>query len=173
MIFSLATPDDLCSIASFARTTYSDAFGEEIGEAQLSAHFEDNMSDAHFARMMQSDVFYLAVENEKLTGFVQMGSVDPTYQSHLQVFDPAGIEIRRLYVLATNQGKGIGSELIERALRNPMVDGIHAMYLTTWETNHGAQKLYRKYGFNKVGAIPEYGSDGKLDGFEHIMARTF
>ncbi|MFT5208700.1 MAG: GNAT superfamily N-acetyltransferase [Flavobacterium sp.] len=86
MIVALAIPDDLYALASFARTTYSDAFGKE-----------------------------------KLVGFVQIGIVDRVCQSHLQNLDPTGIEIRRLYVLASDQGRGVGSALIEQALSDPMI----------------------------------------------------
>ena len=173
MIYSIATTDDVLELASFARSTYEVAFGADIKEAQLGAHLEARMSDSEFAEMMKSDVFHIAVDNEELVGFTQAGIVDPAYEKHLQAFDPRDSEIRRLYVLASRQGQGIGSSLIERVLQDPMIAQTHAIYLTTWETNYGAQKLYRKHGFIKVARIPEYGTDGIIEGYEHIMVRSF
>ena len=57
-------------------------------------------------------------------------------------------------------------------MQDPIVTNTHTVYVTTWESNHGAQKLYKKYGFERVGKIPEYGSDGSLVGYEHIMLRV-
>jgi ribosomal protein S18 acetylase RimI-like enzyme len=172
MSYSIATGDDFLELASFARSTYEVAFGGDVKEVQLRAHLEARMSDTNFAEMMESDVFHIAVDNEALVGFAQIGIVDPTYEKHLQSFDPRDSEIRRLYVLESHQGQGIGSSLVERTLQDPMVAQTHAVYLTTWETNYGAQKLYRNHGFTKVAKIPEYGADGTIDGYEHIMVRS-
>jgi ribosomal protein S18 acetylase RimI-like enzyme len=172
MIYSIATGDDVLELASFARSTYEVAFGGDIKKAQLRAHLEARMSDTEFAEMMKSDLFHIAVDNESLVGFAQIGIVDPAYEKYLQSFDPQDSEIRRLYVLESHQGQGIGSSLVERTLQDPMVAQTHAVYLTTWETNYGAQKLYRNHGFTEVAKIPEYATDGKIDGYEHIMVRS-
>ena len=57
------------------------------------------------------------------------------------------------------------------ALESLSASHIHNVYLTTWEANLGAQKLYTKHAFEKVGQIPELGSDGTINGYEHIMLR--
>ena len=172
MIYSIATQDDLLDVAAFARSTYATAFGNDLGEARLREHLNAAMSDARFAEMMGADVFHLAVHGDDLVGFAQVGAVDQAYRDRVAAFDERDGEIRRLYVLAGYQGEGIGSALLGRTLQHPMVAGAGGVYLTTWEANHGAQKLYRRHGFTQVGAIPEYGADGRLEGHEIIMRRA-
>ena len=38
------------------------------------------------------------------------------------------------------------------------MDARKHVYITTWESNFGAQKLYRRFGFTEIGKIPEYAS---------------
>lgn len=159
-------------MASFARRTYAEAFAEDLGETRLKAHLDNNMSDDKFRQMMESDTFYLVHEDGSLLGFAQVGLVNPAYHEHVGTFDAKASELRRLYVLSTHQGRGIGSALIKRAFQDPQVLQTSTIYLTTWETNYRAQALYQRNGFRKVGAMPEYQSDGTLDGYEIIMARS-
>jgi ribosomal protein S18 acetylase RimI-like enzyme len=168
---SLAKAEDLQRLAQFARLTFATAFGEDLGEACLAEHFQRNMSDDQFSKMIASDTFYLANDNDDLVGFAQIGPVNSTYQEYLESFDAQASELRRLYVLSTYQGHGIGSELMKHAFQDSLVVATRTIYLTTWEANVGAQALYQRNGFRKVGAIPEYRQDGKLEGYEYILAR--
>ncbi len=162
---------DLFELAAFARETYSAAFGAELGASALQKHLNSQMSDEHFAQMVEVDKFYLARRGDGLVGFAQMGLVDPTYADYLDEFDATGAELRRLYVRRDLQSRGIGSDLIRQVLCDPLALAASVIYLTTWETNLGAQKLYAKHNFIKLGQVAEYNEGGALTGYEHIMAR--
>lgn len=166
-----AQSDDLIEIAAFARVTYAAAFGAELGMGALQKHLETQLSDDHFVQMLAVDQFYLARSATELVGFGQIGLVDPAYADYLDEFDVTGVELRRLYVHPDVQSKGIGSELIQQVLRDPMVLISKVIYLTTWESNLGARKLYAMHNFTKLGEIAEYDEDGELNGYEHILAR--
>jgi len=171
MKVTLASFHDLAELASFARATYKTAYSEEMGLRAVMSHIEANMSDHHFEEMIKSDTFYLVRESTQIIGFAQIGAVDISYQKFVTDFNPGGSELRRLYVLAEAQSKGVGSTLIEHVLQDPFIANTASVYLTTWESNHGAQRLYRKYNFEKIGEIPEYETDGTLSGYEYIMVR--
>ena len=167
----LASTNEHREVAEFARRTYEYAFGHEIGALELRQHLGDNMSDERFRQMVSEDSFYLARSNGQLVGFAQVGPVTTVYEQHLEEFDRDADELRRLYVEPKLQSQGIGSTPIEEVTRSPSPKQARSVYLTTWETNIGAQNLYIRHGFKKVGQIPEYGSDGTLNGYEHIMLR--
>lgn len=166
-----AQSDDLIELAAFARTTYAAAFGTELGVSALQKHLDTQMSDDHFAQMLAVDQFYLARSATELVGFGQIGLVNPAYANYLVKFDSTGAELRRLYVHCDWQSKGIGSDLIKRVVRDPMALSSRVIYVTTWETNLGAQKLYSMHSFTKLGEMAEYDEDGELVGCEHILAR--
>ena len=165
----LAVPHDLAGLAELARTTFEEAFSAEMEPTAMKAHLREKMSNDTFSRMMSEDHFTVAEAADCLIGFVQVGQVNPDYAQYVDGFDHTAGEVRRLYVRAERQQKGLGSDLLTQGLA--AFSPHQSVYITTWESNLGAQKLYRKFGFSLAGKIPEYGSGGDLNGYEHIMFR--
>jgi ribosomal protein S18 acetylase RimI-like enzyme len=65
---------------------------------------------------------------------------------------PGDREIRRLYVHADFQNKGVGTQLMAAALDHPLLKAAENIYLDVWEHNRGAQEFYKRYSFEVVGA---------------------
>ena len=170
VLIRAATDADLPAIAEFARQTFQHAFGADMGASALEAHLSQHMTDAAFSAWLREDQFFLAESGAELIGFVQVGRVNPRYGEYLASFVAEAMEIKRLYVWPSEQGAGVGSALLTRGLLQAEADGV--IYLTTWETNAGAQRLYRRYGFTKVCEMPEYDEHGELNGYEHILVRS-
>ena len=165
-----ASPDDLHPLANLARATFTQAYEEDMGSVATQAHVATNLSNPSLRRMLLEDSFLVAELDEHLIGFVQVGSVNSEYAQHLQLFDAAANEVKRLYVLRAYQNRSIGSDLLQRGLQ--MIGEQSSVYVTTWETNLGAQRLYERSGFSKVGQIPEYAANGVLNGYEFVMKRS-
>ena len=64
---------------------------------------------------------------------------------------PACGELKRLYLMPGWQGGGRGSRLLEAALAWLERDGPRRIWIGVYSENVGAQRLYRRYGFEKVG----------------------
>jgi ribosomal protein S18 acetylase RimI-like enzyme len=64
---------------------------------------------------------------------------------------PACGEIKRLYVRQETQGSGLGSRLLTLALDWLAAPG-RRLWIGVWSQNHGAQRLYARHGFRRVGA---------------------
>jgi ribosomal protein S18 acetylase RimI-like enzyme len=60
-------------------------------------------------------------------------------------------ELYRIYVLKSHQGGGRGSMLLNTALDWLEKDGPRPLWIGVWSENFGAQKLYGRLGFEKVG----------------------
>ena len=60
-------------------------------------------------------------------------------------------ELQRLYVLKSHQGGRRGSLLLNTALDWLEKDGPRPLWIGVWSENHGAQRLYGRLGFEKVG----------------------
>ena len=60
-------------------------------------------------------------------------------------------ELKRLYILPAWQGGGRGARLLEAALAWLERDGPRSLWLGVYSGNVGAQRLYERYGFGKVG----------------------
>ena len=167
--FRLAKDEDLQPLSEFARQTFAQAFGDDMDSTVLADHLQEHMSDEVFAAHMQEDLFLLSHEQGVLVGFVQVGTVSTDYAGYVDAFDAQASEIKRLYVLSIHQGSGLGSALLTAGLQAAKPS--HCVYLTTWEANLGAQRLYQRFGFAKVGQIPEYDPNGEMNGYEYIMQR--
>ena len=163
---------DLHELAELARHTYAQAYAADLQTTQLEDHLAQNLSDTRFAQMMQTDRFYLYRRADSIIAFVQVGTVTPSYAQFVPDFAAAGSEIRRLYVSPDAQNEGVGSQLLEHALNDELFRTTDCTYLTTWQDNFGAQRLYARHGFSKVGQIPELNTNGEVQGFEHIMVRS-
>ncbi|KAF9536913.1 hypothetical protein EC957_009420 [Mortierella hygrophila] len=59
-------------------------------------------------------------------------------------------EIKRLYVHPDHQGKKLGSRILERMLTWLGDEGFEPLYIGVWSENYGGQRLYARYGFDKV-----------------------
>jgi GNAT superfamily N-acetyltransferase len=59
-------------------------------------------------------------------------------------------EIGPVGLVREARGKRLGSYLLVRVLKNLKASGFSRVYLDTTTTNHPAQRLYRKYGFEDV-----------------------
>ena len=82
-----------------------------------------------------------------LIGYV---TVCAAHLPHPEVKEGDG-EVQRLYLLREYQGGGRGSRMLEHALNWLEADGPRTLWIGVWSENYGAQKLYGRYGFTKVG----------------------
>ncbi|MBN8280213.1 MAG: GNAT family N-acetyltransferase, partial [Gammaproteobacteria bacterium] len=65
--------------------------------------------------------------------------------------EPAAGEIRQLYLRGAVQGQGLGSALLRTGLDWLRARGHGPLYIGVWSGNVGAQRLYDRHGFGKVG----------------------
>src|SRR5262245_32390702 len=114
MLIRTATLEEAPALAELARRTYADAFGGSMSAPDLAAHLEKNLSTEKIAEMLAADTFLLAEADGRMVGYVQFGRCD--FEQADQATDQ---ELRRLYVLAEYQNRGVGTQLIEAALEQP------------------------------------------------------
>ena len=70
------------------------------------------------------------------------------------------VELKRLYVKATERGRGLGKYLLTLALDTATQSGYDRMHLETTSRFFQAVALYRKFGFrNNADATPAPGHD--------------
>jgi GNAT superfamily N-acetyltransferase len=98
-------------------------------------------------------------------GYVQAG---PCALPHLEVTPRCG-EVKRLYVREETQGSGLGTRLLAAALEWLGAPG-RRLWIGVWSQNLGAQRLYARHGFERVGAY-QFPVGNTLDD-EFILSRT-
>ena len=165
LVIRQAQKSDIAALSELAIKTYTEAFGHTFSEADLAAHLKKRLSPGCFSRMLDEDVVLLAEVEGRLVGYAQFGATD------LACTQDKDQELRRLYVDAAFQNQGYCAALMEAALNHPRLQGAENIYLDVWEHNHGAQRFYRRFGFEVVGTRTFEVESGVPTSLDLIMAR--
>ena len=72
------------------------------------------------------------------------------------------IELQRLYVNSSFQGKGVGKLLASQAEKEARNRGIHYLWLRVWDGNELARDIYINWGYVIIGNEPyEVGNENR------------
>ncbi|KAI2618357.1 acyl-CoA N-acyltransferase [Hypoxylon sp. NC1633] len=146
---------DVTAIALIGANTFTAAFGHSVSANDLAAFLASTYSaeavEAEILNAQKTSTSTLVARDETGTvrGFVQLvrGLSDPSLRG-----DAAShAELRRLYVDTAAHGKGIGSKLIAAVEHRAKTEGFKQLWLTVWEHNPSAQRLYERLGYVQVG----------------------
>ena len=159
---SEASAADAEEVSALAIKTYVDTFGAEFEPDELAHHLDLTISAARWREHFARDRVLVARLGGRAIGYVHFG--------------PAGeagdVAIHRLYVTAELQGQRIGTQLLSRALAEPEVAAAPAVRIDVWEHNHGARRLYERFGFRHEGGMePFVLKSGEIDGYDVVLIR--
>lgn len=163
-----ALPSDAAALATLSAETFSETFTYYPAE-DLANYLAETYTEESYAEEISNPAcrIYLAEEEGALLGYVLAG---PAHLPHPDLKEADG-EIRRLYVRSNRQGQGLGSQLLEKALSWLLKDDPQrVLWLGVWSENYGAQRLYQRYGFQRVGDY--YFRVGQTRDFEFIFRRA-
>jgi len=149
---SAAELSELCA------TSFADAYQGVNSAADINAYCERNYSIAIIkANLSNPDVIYKAAYREsKAVGFFMIQNQDCPNE-----LDGNVVELKQLYVLASEFGTGLGKQLLDEAIQCALQKNKEWIWLSVSDINTRAQSFYRKYGFELFGAAPvlEVGND--------------
>jgi ribosomal protein S18 acetylase RimI-like enzyme len=144
-----ADVDDAEALCAIGAATFREAFGHlyppadletYLGEAYALESTRGQLADPRYA-------FWLIETAGAAIGYAQVG---PCALPHPDV-GPQGGELKRIYLRQGWQGGGRGSRLLSTALDWLAAEGFDPLWIGVWSQNLGAQRLYRRLGFEKVG----------------------
>ncbi len=148
VVIRIATIDDTADLARLGSDTFTEAFGHLYAREDLEAFLADQHShDAYRVVLSNPElrVWIARSDDGRAVGFASAGPC------HLPVPDmpPQAGELIRLYVLKSHQGAGLGIRMLESVL-DYLEAAFDHIYLSVYSENHGAQRLYERYGFEKI-----------------------
>jgi diamine N-acetyltransferase len=144
-----ATPQDAETLSRIGKATFVETFGHLYPTEDLTGFLEQayglertkkDLADPHKAS-------WIVEADGKVVGYALAG---PSELPHPDVA-PGDGELKRLYILKDWQGDGTGSRLLSQALDWLEARGAKRFWIGVWSQNHGAQRLYSRLGFKKVG----------------------
>ena len=146
--------------------------GHGAFEAAFGAHnspkdMEDYLRAAFTTDQLLAEIrdprasFLLACERNELLGFAKL--IASPAPECVTESGPA-VELERLYIDKDKTGQGVGSTLLESAIRFAARKAFNAVWLGVWEHNDGAIRFYERHGFRAVGTKRfNLGSDLQTD----------
>jgi diamine N-acetyltransferase len=138
---------DAPALSELAKRTWSDAFGGSVSPDDEAVELENTRSEAYFIDALRETTILVAERDGALLGYVQFGDVDtPEVEAR-----PGDQGLHRIYVETALQGRGLGRRLLNAALQHPRLADASRIYLTVWEKNERALRLYESFGFRTVG----------------------
>lgn len=145
-----ALPGEAANLADLARDTFVETFGYLYRPEDLAAFLATSQSVAAYAPLLHDPRVGIWVAEDPhrvLVGFLTAG---PCKLPVAQREGSAG-EIRQLYLRAAVHREGLGTRLLMLAIDWLTAQGHAPLYVGVWSGNLGAQRLYARYGFEKVG----------------------
>ncbi len=148
-----AEPADAPEMASLGSKVFTESFGYSVPPDDLTNFLRTKYSAEAFGTEMrdpQTSTWTAKDAQGILLGFVQLvrgisdeclGSADPAELGHLH----------RLYVDTGVHGGGIGTRLMAAVEDRARSEGLKQLWLTVWEENQRARRLYERLGYRTVG----------------------
>tara|TARA_R110002167_G_scaffold206691_4_gene410733 strand:- start:452 stop:985 length:534 start_codon:yes stop_codon:yes gene_type:complete len=151
--------DDLLHIS---KKTFVDAFEKDNAPDDFKTYINDAFDRDKIERELRdidSD-FYFAFVDDVLAGYFKLNQNG----AQTDIRHAESIELERLYVLDTFQGKKIGQWMLDEIKKIATVKGKQFLWLGVWEKNTDAIKFYQRHDFTKFGTHPYYiGKDEQTD----------
>lgn len=163
-----ATIDDADTVSSLGARTFTETFAHLYPPEDLETFLayayglertRDDLVDPDKATWLLED------EDGEAIGYALAG---PCELPHDEARPEDG-ELKRIYVLKSHQGGGRGSLLLNTALDWLEKNGPRRLWIGVWSENLGAQKLYVRMGFEKVGEY--HFAVGETRDLEFILRR--
>ena len=167
VLFRRCTEADLDVLRELSIRTFYETFAHMNSAEEISAYLEDAFAAETLRNELncQTSGFYFLYVDGTLAGYLKWNEAP----SQTDLNDPASLEIQRIYVSKEFQGSGLGTYLIDQAVRIAVEKKKEFIWLGVWEKNEKAIRFYKKNGFYKAGTHAFFvGGDQQTD---HIMRR--
>ena len=153
---------DVQQLANLSLETFSDAFGTQNDPDDFEAYLTSAFNSEKLLSELENpnSSFYFVLLGEAIVGYLKINFDDAQSDIH----DPNSLELERIYILNSHQGKNLGSWALEQTFQLAKKSKKQYIWLGVWERNQKAIKFYERFGFKKFGEHAFFiGSDRQID----------
>ena len=146
-----ATTADIPDLVRIGRQTFDETFGFLYTAKDLNTFFDENHTQSAYESLLGDEGYYVVLALDEGGEAVGYGvasrrcSLPPCEGETVEEAQRAG-ELKRMYVVAAAQGKGLGTLLMEELLT--WHGSAKDIRLAVWSKNKGAHRFYGRYGFS-------------------------
>ena len=141
---------DAPSLAELGATTFVEAFAYLYEPDDLAQFLASSHSQAAYERHLRDPA--VAIWLAEVGGAAPIGyAIAGSCKLPVRNLEENAGEIRQLYVRAAYHHHRLGTKLLVTALDWLAAAKRSPLYVGVWSQNYGAQRLYGRFGFEKVG----------------------
>ena len=150
VVIRRATLADAQAWSTLADRAFVEAFGHLYPPDDLAQFLHESYSVDVHRKYLADDkcAVWLAERDGEAVGYALAGR--PCTLPHADI-KPEDGELKRIYLLPSAQGGGVGGRLIQAAFDWLEADGPCTLWIGVWSQNFGAQRFYARLGFQQVG----------------------
>jgi ribosomal protein S18 acetylase RimI-like enzyme len=163
-----AAASDAKALAALGAATFTETFGHLYPPEDLAEFLRQSHSVARWNQLLADPdvaVWAAVAGAADPVGFIVAGSCKLPVEN----LEPRAGEIRQLYVHSRAQNLRIGTALLATALDWFAAVQRAPLYVGVWSENFGAQRLYQRHGFARIGEY--FFPVGRTRDREFIMKR--
>ncbi len=161
IIFRKCKLEENSLLRSLSMETFTTAFAEQNTKEDMDAYVSTAFSEAQIITELRNanSTFYFVETGNQIIGYLKLNVKDAQSESIAN-----GLEIERIYLLASYQGRGIGQLMMDKAIAVARQMRKERIWLGVWGKNYGAVRFYQRNGFKKFAEHDFYlGKDLQTD----------
>lgn len=154
---------ELDKLHTISVQTFKETFEAKNTEDDMAVYLKQKLSKKQLDKEFsdKNTFFYFAYCNKLLVGYLKLNFKDAQKKA---VLKGKAYEIERIYILKAHQGRGLGTQLFNKAIEIGKGKGYKMMWLGVWEFNHKALKFYEKKGLKAFDShVFQLGNDNQND----------
>jgi len=159
-----ANARDAAALAALGRDSFVAKFGAMYRPEDLRSFLEQSHAEPVVASQIADPEMRIALAERDgaLVGYCKLW-LGCGWPDHAR--GEKAIELVQIYTAPGTTGGGIGAALMDWALGEARAFGADEIQLSVWSGNEGAQRFYRRYGFEKIADIDFWVGEQRDDEF--------
>lgn len=158
---------DIDTLRELGEETYRATFAPYNTEEDMEAYIHKAFAVQRMEEELgnPASVFVLALLDGRAAGYTKLNYAP----AQTELNDAAALEVERIYVRQRFQGRHLGQQLLDYAIKRAAQEGMAYLWLGVWENNDGAIRFYQRNGFTRFGEhVFMLGADEQTD---YLMRR--
>lgn len=142
-------------LAELGRESFGAAFGHLYSPENLHAFYAAERSEARYAAQLADPAVRVALAEDGDGGALAYALImcGKSFAERPEPRPSRPVYLSQLYCADGQAGRGLGARLMDWVLREARDWGADAVQLSVFSGNTGAQRFYRRYGFEHVADI--------------------
>ncbi len=154
MILRPASLPDAETLAELGRDSFVAAFGRLYDQRDLDAFLDSERTATRYAQQLADpSVRAFLIEEDGSAIAYALVVLGKSFEERPEPRPARPVFLSQLYCRGGHPGRGLGTRLMTRVLAEARDWSADAMQLSVFSENRGAQRFYRRYGFEHIADI--------------------